>query len=79
MNEGQKFLVPVAGRLVFDPHTRQRLKDEGEWKNFDPLWARKIMFGDVVEAEDPAAKPTEAPADAPDAVGGRQSRKRVRE
>lgn len=42
---------------VRDPHTREFIKPEGEWKPRDNYWLRRLIMKDVVEATPPKAAP----------------------
>jgi hypothetical protein len=50
------FVQPVRdadgnAMLVRDPHSRQPLKPEGEWKPKSTFWIRRLRDGDVIEVE----------------------------
>lgn len=56
----RKFIKPGSkGLLVRDPISRQHLNAEGEEKEINDYWTRRIMCGDVVEVEQP--EPVKAP------------------
>lgn len=60
MNE-RIFVKPAQGLLVRKP-VGGFLLDKGEWVNRETYWLRRLGDSDVVEAVDPDAAATAAPA-----------------
>lgn len=71
-----KTLAAAPGRFVRDPVTRQPLQAEGELKEMDSFWRRRLAAGDVVETVGRPApdqhqaepKPPEIPAGTPSGI-----------
>ena len=45
----QRHLKPAEGRIVKDPATHRPLRAEGEWRELDAYWRRRLKDGDVVD------------------------------
>lgn len=55
----------IAGAVVRDPTTLQRLPDEGAEVGLTGYWRRRLEQGDVVLDEEPPAPGPDTPADPP--------------
>lgn len=47
------FVKNIPNGLIRDPITLRHLKPEGEWKEADRFWLRKIHLNEVIECEPP--------------------------
>lgn len=56
------FVKAAPGMRIKDPITLHLLSEQGEYKPHSTFWARRLMDGDVVQCEPPAAPALEQPA-----------------
>ncbi len=56
------FIKPSPGAKVRDPVTKQFLAEEGENKQRDSYWLRRVAAGEVIVVQQPAAEAPKAAA-----------------
>lgn len=69
-------LKPAPGRTVRDPATKKLLSAEGELKELDTFWRRRIAVGDAVEVT--AGTPSGSSEQTPDAESEKTNSRRAR-